>query len=92
MFLLKFAILFFLSLNIFANDEYINSLTLAKVKKLVEKEEEIALAYKKYILKNGSETKNITTLSNSSAYLPSNFSTNNYFGGILVFLQILLIN
>jgi hypothetical protein len=85
MFLLKFAILFFLSLNIFANDEYINSLTLAKVKKLVEKEEEIALAYKKYILKNGSETTDITTLTNSSAYLPSNFSTNNYFGGNISF-------
>lgn len=85
MFLLKFAILFFLSLNIFANDEYINSLTLAKVKKLVEKEEEIALAYKNYILKNGSETRNITTLAENSAYLPSNFSTNNYFGGNISF-------
>lgn len=85
MFLLKFAILFFLSLNIFANDEYINSLTLVKVKKLVEKEEEIALAYKNYILKNGSETRNITTLAENSAYLPSNFSTNNYFGGNISF-------
>jgi len=85
MFLLKLAILFFLSLNIFANDEYINSLTLSKVKKLVEKEEEIALAYKKYILKNGTETTNITTLKTSSAYLPSNFSTNNYFGGNISF-------
>lgn len=85
MFLLKLAILFFLSLNIFANDEYINSLTLAKVKKLLEKEEEIALAYKNYILKNGSETTDITTLKTSSTYLPSNFSTNNYFGGNISF-------
>ena len=85
MFLLRFAILFILSLNIFANDEYINSLTLAKVKKLVEKEEEIALAYKNYILKNGTETTNINTLKASSTYLPSNFSTNNYFGGNISF-------
>lgn len=32
------------------NENYVDSLTLNKIKKLVEKEEEIAVAYKKYLL------------------------------------------
>lgn len=82
MFLLRFLILFFIALNIFASDDYINSLTLAKVKKLIEKEEEIATAYKKYILEKGSETKDLKEL---SVYLSGNFSINNYFGGTISF-------
>ena len=58
MFLLRLLILLFLSLNIFANDEYLDSLTLTKIKKLVEKEEEIATAYKKYISEKGTNKLN----------------------------------
>lgn len=85
MFLFKIVILFFLSLNIFASDNYIDSLTLTKVKKLIEKEEEIATAYKKYILEKGSEPSTLETLKTTTGYLPSNFSTNNYFGGTISF-------
>lgn len=85
MFLVKFLLLFSLALNIFANDDYINSLTLAKVKKLIEKEEEIATAYKKYILEKGSEPSTLSILKTTTGYLPSNFSTNNYFGGTISF-------
>ncbi|MDD2894992.1 MAG: hypothetical protein PHG81_03135 [Aliarcobacter sp.] len=85
MFLLRFLILFFLALNIFANDDYINSLTLSKVKKLIEKEEEIATEYKKYILEKGSEPSTLSTLKTTTGYLPSSFSTNNYFGGNISF-------
>jgi hypothetical protein len=85
MFLFKIIILFFLSLNIFANDNYIDSLTLTKIKKLVQKEEEIASAYKKYILEKGSEPSNLSILKTTAGYLSSNFSTNNYFGGTINF-------
>ena len=85
MFLFKIAILFFLSLNILASDNYIDSLTLTKVKKLIEKEEEIATAYKKYILEKGSEPATLATLITTTGYLPSNFSTNTYFGGTITF-------
>lgn len=85
MFLVRLLILIFLSINIFANDDYINSLTLAKVKKLIEKEEEIATAYKKYILEKGSEPSTLSILKTTTGYLPSNFSTNNYFGGTISF-------
>ena len=79
MFLLRLLILIFLSINIFANDEYINSLTLAKVKKLVEKEEEIAVAYKKYILEKGTNPSTILILKNTN-YLPKGFNEITPFG------------
>lgn len=79
MFLLRLLILIFLAINIFANDEYINSLTLAKVKKLVEKEEEIALAYKKYILEKGTNPSTILILKNTN-YLPKGFNEITPFG------------
>ncbi|MDD2886271.1 MAG: hypothetical protein PHY66_00605 [Aliarcobacter sp.] len=84
MFLLRLLILISLALNIFANDEYINSLTLAKVKKLVEKEEEIAVAYKKYISEKGTNkvTNNLITVSNlrDLNYLPRGFNLIDPFG------------
>lgn len=78
---MKFVIVlisFFCSLS-FAQD--IDSITLAKIKKLVQKEEEIAAAYKEYILKNGKLPKksdgnfDITLLN-----LPQGFSKINPFG------------
>lgn len=79
MFLLKIAVLFFLSLNIFASDNYIDSLTLTKIKKLVQKEEEIASAYKKYVLDKGVNPTTILELKNAN-YLPKGFNEINPFG------------
>ena len=79
MFLLRLLILLLLSLNIFANDEYLDSLTLTKIKKLVEKEEEIATAYKKYILEKGTNPTTIATLK-TNGYLPKGFNEYNPFG------------
>ena len=79
MFLLRLLILIFLALNIFANDDYINSLTLAKVKKLIEKEEEIATAYKKYILDKGTNPTTVLILKNAN-YLSKGFNEINPFG------------
>ena len=45
MIFLKIFICIFLSLNIFAAENYIDSITLTKVKKLIEKEEEGILEY-----------------------------------------------
>ena len=50
---IKTLFLLFLSVNYLFADNYIDSLTLTKIKKLVQKEEEIALAYKKYLLEKG---------------------------------------
>ena len=84
MFLLRLLILIFLAINIFANDEYINSLTLVKVKKLVEKEEEIAVAYKKYISEKGTNKLNNNLISITNLkdlhYLPNGFNLNDPFG------------
>jgi hypothetical protein len=75
----RILILFFLSLNIFASDNYIDSLTLTKIKKLVQKEEEIATAYKKYILDKGVNPTTILELKNAN-YLPKGFNEINPFG------------
>ncbi|QKF65744.1 hypothetical protein AVENP_0164 [Arcobacter venerupis] len=84
MFLLKIAVLFFLSLNIFASDNYIDSLTLTKIKKLVQKEEEIALAYKKYIFEKGTNKDDNTLITveklRNLNYLPKGFSLTDPFG------------
>lgn len=53
MFFLKLIFLFFVTINLMANDDYIDSIALSKIKKLVQKEEEIATAYKKYLLEKG---------------------------------------
>ena len=81
----KIFFLFFISLNLFALENHLDSLTLTKIKKLIEKEEEIATAYKKYILEKGSEPSTLATLKTTTGYLPSTFSTNNYFGGTINF-------
>jgi hypothetical protein len=84
MFLIKIFFLFLLSLNIFAVENYIDSLTLTKIKKLVEKEEEIASAYKKYIFEKGTNilNNNLITVSDlkNLKYLPSGFNLIDPFG------------
>ena len=75
----KIFICIFLSLNIFAAEKYIDSITLTKVKKLKEKEEEVALAYKKYLLAKGQIPDEVQTLVDNN-YLPKGFNTINPFG------------
>ena len=76
-FLAFFALL--LSTIISANSQ-IDSMTLTKIKKLVQKEEEIALAYKKYIIEQGSKPLAISTLKTPKEYLPKGFDIINPFG------------
>ena len=77
MFLVKFLLLFSLALNIIANDNYIDSLTLTKIKKLVQKEEDIAIAYKKYIFEKGTNKKDNILITVKDLkdlnYLPNGF-------------------
>ncbi len=77
---LKFLFLSILCINfLFANSDGIDSLTLSKIKKLVEKEESIAIAYKKYLLKVGTNPSTIKELKDAS-FLPKGFDTINPFG------------
>ncbi len=77
---LKFLFLSIFCINfLFANSDGIDSLTLSKIKKLVEKEESIALAYKKYLLKVGTNPSTIKELKDAS-FLPKGFDTINPFG------------
>lgn len=77
---LKFLFLSIFCINfLFANSDGIDSLTLSKIKKLVEKEESIALAYKKYLLKVGTNPFTIKELKDAS-FLPKGFDTINPFG------------
>ena len=62
--LLRTIFLLLISISLFANSEYIDSIDLAKVKKLVQKEEEIALAYKNYLLKEGKNPTSVSDLIN----------------------------
>ena len=75
----KIFFLFLLSLNLFSNENNIDSITLSKVKKLILKEEEIAFAYKKYILEKGTNPTSLSTLITNN-YLPKGFSNINPFG------------
>jgi hypothetical protein len=79
MILFKIFFCFLLSLNIFAAENYIDSITITKVKKLIEKEEEIAIAYKKYILEKGTNPTSILALKTAN-YLPKGFTLFNPFG------------
>lgn len=67
------------SINLFA-DNYIDSITLTKIKKLVQKEEEIALAYKEYLLKNGKLPLTNEAIDIKLLDLPKGFDTINPFG------------
>lgn len=71
---------FVLTLN--ANENEIDSLSLLKVKKLVEKEEQLAFAYKKNILEKGVATNSISTLK-TNTYLPKGFDDKNSFGKVM---------
>lgn len=80
MFNFKSFILLILMVNfLFAND-YVDSITLSKIKKLVQKEEELALAYKNYLLKEGKNPTKIKDDLINNGYLPKGFFVINPFG------------
>lgn len=64
--------------TLFANN-VVDSITLTKIKKLVQKEEEIAAAYKKYILEKGVNPTTLNDLKTAN-YLPKGFDIINPFG------------
>lgn len=72
----------FFVLTLSANENEIDSLSLLKVKKLVEKEEQLAFAYKKNILEKGVQTNSISTLK-TNTYLPKGFDEKNSFGKVM---------
>ena len=84
--LLRTIFLLLISISLFANSEYIDSIDLAKVKKLVQKEEEIALAYKNYLLKKGKNPTSVSNLINKLGarqedyFLPLGYSEISPFG------------
>lgn len=77
MFFVKLLVLVLLSFNLYAQNTYMNSISFEKIKKLVEKEEQIAVAYKQYILANANAP---TSMNDLSLYLPKGFSKINPFG------------
>ena len=83
---MKFGIKTLFLLSLFINylfaDNYIDSLTLTKIKKLVQKEEEIALAYKKYLLEKGTNPTTIEVLKEQN-FLPKGFDSINPFGKVI---------
>lgn len=76
-FRLFFLIFIFFNFSTFAAQ--LDSLTIAKVEKTIQMEEEIAKAYKEYLIDNGS-VPTISDLKLNSKYLPSSFSIINPFG------------
>ncbi|QKF76246.1 hypothetical protein [Arcobacter defluvii] len=83
---LKSFFLLFLFISVLNADNNVDTLTLTKIKKLVQKEEEIAIAYKKYILEKGENPTNISSLLIDN-YLPKGFSTINPFGKIISLIE-----
>ena len=75
----RIILLFLIPLNLFASESNIDSITLTKITKLIQKEEAVALAYKEYILKEGTNPTSISALIEGD-YLPKGFNTINPFG------------
>ncbi|WP_122893725.1 hypothetical protein [Arcobacter peruensis] len=74
MIFIKFFILFLLSISLYSKEMYFDTISLSKVKKLIKKEEQIAKAYKLYIMEKGAKPISISDLD-----LPNGFSKSNLF-------------
>lgn len=72
-FFFNFIILIYISNSFLFGNERIDNLSLTKIKKLVQKEEQIAIAYKKYILSTATLPSKIDDLKLSKGF---NFSNN----------------
>ena len=76
-----FSVLIAISMSVgflYANEK-VDSLSIIKIKKLIQKEEDISLAYKEYLLKNGKAPTDVKDLIDN-AFLPKGFSVINPFG------------
>lgn len=80
MIFIKFFILFLLSISLNSKEMNYDTISLAKIKKLIIKEEQVAKAYKEYVMNNASRP---TLISNLTNYLPNGFNTSNLFGKLL---------
>jgi len=78
MYFIKIILLFIFVLDLYSNEVYIDSITLSKIKKTVNKEEAVASAYKKYLLDKGTIPSISDLIEND--YLPTGFSILNPFG------------
>lgn len=74
MIFIKFFILFLLSISLYSKEMYFDTISLSKVKKLIKKEEQIAKAYKQYIINNATTPSSIDSLN-----LPNGFDKSNLF-------------
>lgn len=72
-------IVFSMSISFLYANEKVDSLSIIKIKKLVQKEEDIALAYKEYLLKYGKAPSVVKDLIDND-FLPKGFSVINPFG------------
>lgn len=79
-------IVFCISVSFLNANEKVDSLSIIKIKKLVQKEEDIAKAYKEYLLKNGETPKTIKDLLDND-FLPKGFSVINPFGKEIKFVS-----
>ncbi|MAC84541.1 MAG: hypothetical protein CL624_10435 [Arcobacter sp.] len=81
MIFIKFFILFILSISLYSQEMYFDTISLSKIKKLIKKEEQIAKVYKEYIVANGSKPTSILGNESTSLkrYLPDGFTLNNLF-------------
>lgn len=75
---MKLILLLIISLNLYSSSAYIDTISYAKVKKLVKEEEQIALAYKKYIRTKALAPSIDDLIAND--YLPKGFKKVNLFG------------
>lgn len=73
----KFLIILILSISLHSKEMYFDTISLSKIKKVIKKEEQIAKAYKEYIMDNASKPTSISSLED---YLPKGFSFINLFG------------
>lgn len=80
---MKALVLFIFALSLFANDKYVDEISYSKIKKLVQKEETIAKAYKQYILVNASRP-NVEQL---KILLPDGFSFDNHFKTSIILVK-----
>ncbi len=83
MIFIKLFIICLLSITLYSKEMYFDTISLSKIKKVIKKEEQIAKAYKKYVLTKASKPTSILGSESTSlkTYLPNGFNNSNLFGG-----------
>ncbi|MBU3014373.1 hypothetical protein KO488_06355 [Poseidonibacter lekithochrous] len=78
MIFIKFLIFIFLSVSLYSEEMYFDTISLSKIKKVIKKEEQIAKAYKEYILEKA-QIRTSTSISILNDFLPIGFKNDNLF-------------